>query len=70
MEVLPDIHCPVQVMLSARDEMFSLPSAKELSENRNISITTLSNSTHYYYSLADRSLILEEFMAFISLLLL
>ena len=64
--VLPDIHCPVRALLSAYDEMVSPSSSKELSNIGDISIITLPESTHYYYSPADRKAIMKEFEYFIT----
>ena len=65
-KVLPDISCHVQALLSANDEMVALTSVNELGKMVNITITTLPDSTHYYYSPADRLVILNQFKDFLS----
>ena len=64
--LLPDIDCPVKVILSRRDEMVSLSSAEVFKELSNFNVTILPDSTHYYYSAKDRELICREFTSFMS----
>ena len=68
--ILSAIHCPVVAVLSARDEMVSLTSADELYKLKSLRLLTLPTSTHYYYSPADSTRILNEFKTFLARLLL
>ena len=50
---------------SARDELVSTASAKWLSKNENVSLVSLKNSGHYYYTPADLFFLKSEFDSFI-----
>ncbi|MBD5203220.1 MAG: alpha/beta fold hydrolase [Bacteroidales bacterium] len=65
-KVLPAIKCKVQAFLSENDEMVSISSAEELGKIDEVSIITLSASTHYYYSDGDTAVIVNEFKNFLT----
>ena len=59
-----DLKIPCAVYQSAKDELVSRASAKWLSKNENISLVSLPNSGHYYYTPDDFSYLLSEFKRF------
>ena len=59
--VIPDLQIPVDVILSRRDEMVSPSSAEVFTNLPDVNITILPNSTHYYYPVEDRKIIVDEF---------
>ncbi len=66
LHVLPEVKCPVRVMLSRKDEMVSLSSGNVFKTLPSATVTELPSSTHYYYSPTDRTLITRQFNEFIS----
>ncbi len=62
---LPLLKTSTVVYQSARDELVSISSVKELQKNKSISIVELKNSGHYYYEQNDFVFLLNEFEKFI-----
>lgn len=62
---LPLFKTSTVVYQSARDELVSISSVKELQKNKSISIVELKNSGHYYYEQNDFVFLLNEFEKFI-----
>ena len=62
---IQELKTPCRVYQSARDELVSISSVKELQKNKAISIIELKNSGHYYYEQNDFEFLLNEFEKFI-----
>lgn len=62
---LPLLKTSTVVYQSARDELVSISSVRELQKNKSISIVELKNSGHYYYEQNDFVFLLNEFEKFI-----
>ena len=62
---IQELKTPCRVYQSARDELVSISSVKELQKNKSISIIELKNSGHYYYEQNDFEFLLNEFEKFI-----
>ena len=62
---IQELKTPCRVYQSARDELVSTASAKWLSKNENVSLVSLKNSGHYYYTPADFFFLKSEFDSFI-----
>lgn len=62
---IPLLKTSTVVYQSARDELVSISSVRELQKNKSISIVELKNSGHYYYEQNDFVFLLNEFEKFI-----
>lgn len=62
--ILDKVKCPVVAFLSNKDEMVSLASEPILCELPHVTVRRLPESTHYFYSSADRDMLVEEFRIF------
>ncbi len=60
----PQFRAPAEVIFSARDEMVSPRGRRYLEGNLQAAFTLLPASGHYYYSDADRALIISRFQSF------
>jgi esterase/lipase len=60
-KLLPMVSTKAVIFQSRRDEMVSPSSAKILSRYPNVKLTTLDDSTHFYYSADDLAQILRAF---------
>ena len=62
---IQELKTPCRVYQSARDELVSGASEKWLLKNENVSVTSLENSGHYYYTQNDFSFLLNDFENFL-----
>ena len=65
-KLAPLIKAPCTVYQSGDDETVAYSSVKYFKDNPNVSIVTLPDSGHYYYSKEDRDLLLRDFEAFVT----
>ena len=63
---IQELQTPCRAYQSVRDELVSGASAKWLLKNENISVISLQNSGHYYYTPEDFDFLLNEFENFLN----
>ena len=59
--MLPELNIPCHALQSGKDELVSRRAVQILIESGKVDVTVLPGSGHYYYSEADRAVILETF---------
>lgn len=64
-KLLPGLTAPGVAFQSAEDELVSTASAPYLTSNSTLRVTSLENSTHYYYEPKELAFLQREFQAFI-----
>ena len=63
---IQELQTPCRAYQSARDELVSGASAKWLLQNENVSLVSLKNSGHYYYTPEEFDFLLNEFENFLN----